>query len=163
MTREFPTTSVPPASEGDINYSLDLQLQHFTGATLVVGDTVFLSDDGVEVLASTDGSYYAVNAYSFRDADAEEIGGMYARDDSGQNVVGFRVVDEADNDDDTVLEIESRSTTSATASVVISAARGDGAADTYIQLENDGSGEIDLIAPAAGHVRIGEKLNLLGA
>lgn len=162
---EFPITPGPDEAAGGISYSLDLILSHFTGSTLVVGDTVFLSDEGVEILASTDGNYYAVNAYSFKDADNVEIGGMYARDDDGQNVVGFRVVDQAGNGDDTVLEIISHcdDTVGVTASTVIGTKRGTNSMDTYIQLEDDGTGEIDILTPAGGRVRIGEKLNLLGA
>ena len=78
MARKFPKSRPINESESEINYSVGLQLQRFTGATLVVGDTLFMSDEGVELLASTDGSYYAVNAYSFIDSDGEEIGGMSA-------------------------------------------------------------------------------------
>ena len=166
MTRKFPVVPQPPESADEISYSVDveLQLQHFTGSTLVIGDTLFLSDEGVEILASTDGSYYAVNAYSFMTVDKEEIGGMYGRDDAGQNVVGFRVIDEAENDDDTVLEIASTSTTSANATVTIQANRESESTDTYIYLERgDSASEIDLITNAAsGRVRIRPRINLLG-
>jgi len=164
MARKFPVTPAPSNEEERTSYKVDTNLSHFTGSTLVVGDTVFLSDDGVEVLASTDGNYDSVNAYSFIDSDTEEIGGMYGRDDTGQNVVGFRVVDEAANDDDTVLEIASTSTTSATASAVIQANRTGEATDTYLSMERAaGSSEIDIITnAAAGRVRIRPKINLLG-
>jgi hypothetical protein len=162
---EFPITPGPDDSDGGITYSVGIELSRFTGSTLIIGDTVFLSDEGVEVLASTDGNYYAVNAYSFRDADNEEIGGMYARDDAGQNIVGFRVVDQAGNDDDTILEIVSHceDTVGVTASVIIGTKRGTSSMDTVIQIEDDGTGEIDILTPTGGRVRIGEKLNLLGA
>ena len=160
---DFPITPGPNESEGSINYSVGIELQHFTGSTLVVGDTVFLSDEGVEVLASDDGSYYAVNAYSFRDTDDNEIGGMYARDDAGNNVVGFRVVDEAGNNDDTTLEMASTSTTDATAIVELIANRETEGTDTYIHMERgDGTAEIDILTPSSGRVRIGTYLQLLG-
>ena len=158
MARKFPVIPAP-ASDTDISYNV----QHFQGATLVVGDTVFMSDEGLEVLASDDGSYYAVNAYSFIDADRNEIGGMYGRNDSGPNVVGFRVVDEAANNDDTVLEIASTSTTSAEATVTIQANREGESTDTYLYLERSANSEIDLITnAAAGRVRIRPRLNLVG-
>jgi hypothetical protein len=161
---EFPITPGPSDSESGINYSIGIELQRFTGSTLIIGDTVFLSDDGVEVLASDDGSYYAVNAYSFKDTDNNEIGGMYARDDSGNNVVGFRVVDEAGNDDDTTLEIASTSTTNATAIVDLIANRETEGTDTYIHLErSDSAKEIDILTPSGGRVRIGQKMQLLGS
>jgi hypothetical protein len=158
MARKFPVIPAP-IDETDISYTL----QHFQGATLVVGDTVYMSDEGLEVLASDDGSYYAVNAYSFIDAGKNEIGGMYGRDDTGQNVVGFRVVDEAVNDDDTVLEIASTSTTSAEATVTIQANRSGESTDTYLYLERSANSEIDIITnAAAGRVRIRPRLNLVG-
>ena len=166
MAREFPSTKagVGEDDESGINYSVAFDLNVFSGSTLVVGETVFLSDDGVEVLASTDGSYYAVNAYSFIDADKKEIGGMYGRDDAGQNVVGFRVIDQAANDDDTVLEIASTSTTDATATVDIQANRSGESTDTYLHLEkSDTASEIDLLTNlTSGRVRIGPKINILG-
>ena len=161
---DFPITQGPDEGDSTINYSVGIELQRFTGSTLIIGDTVFLSDEGVEVLAGTDGSYYAVNAYSFKDADGNEIGGMYARDDAGNNVVGFRVVDEAGNDDDTTLEIASTSTTDATAIVELIANRETEGTDTYIHLErSDSAQEIDLMTPSGGRVRIGRKLQLLGS
>ena len=57
MTRTFPTTPAPLSDDDNISYSVGIELNRFTGSTLVVGDTVFLSDEGVEILASTDGSY----------------------------------------------------------------------------------------------------------
>lgn len=164
MTRQFPITPAPADGDDNISYSVGFNLSRFTGTTLVVGDTVFLSDEGVEVLASTDGSYYAVNAYSFIDADGDEIGGMYGRDDSGQNVAGFRVVDQAGKGDDTLLQIASSSTDEATASVSISATRAGEAGGAAITLAQGAStSSIDILADADGRVRIGRKLNLLGA
>ncbi len=163
--RKFPVTP-PPADESadSISYTVDADLSHYTGATLVVGDTVFLSPEGVEILASTDGNYYVVSAYSFKDADGEEIGGIYGRDDTGQNVIGLRAVDEAGNDDDTVIEIVSESTTDAAAEIVIQASRDGEGTDTYISLERSADSEIDITtALASGRVRIAPKINLLGA
>ena len=160
---DFPITPGPKEGDESINYAVSIELQRFTGATLIIGDTVFLSDEGVEVLAGSDGSYYAVNAYSFRDTDGAEIGGMYARDDSGNNVVGFRVVDEAGSDDDTTLEIASTSSTNATAIVELIANRDGEGSDTYIHLErSDTAQEIDILTPGSGRVRIGRYLQLLG-
>ncbi len=163
MARKFPKILQPAEADNEISYNVSMELQHFTGVTLVIGDTVILSDDGVQVIGSTDGDYYAVNAYSFIDADTNEIGGMYGRDDAGQNVVGFRVVDEAANDDDTVLEIASTSTTDAEAHVTIQANRTGESTDTYIYLERSANSEIDIISnAAAGRVRIRPRINLLG-
>ena len=164
MARKFPKILQPTEADNEISYNVSMELQHFTGVTLVIGDTVILSDDGVQVIGSTDGDYYAVNAYSFIDADTNEIGGMYGRDDAGQNVVGFRVIDEAGNNDDTVLEIASTSTTSAQATVTIQANRESESTDTYLYLERgDSASEIDMITNAAsGRVRIRPRINLLG-
>jgi hypothetical protein len=164
MPRKFPVTPQPAESEGGINYSVGIELNRFTGSTLVIGDTVFLSDDGVEVLASTDGSYYSVNAYSFIDSDNEEIGGMYGRDDSGQNVVGFRAVDIAENGDDTLVQIASTCESGATASASITANQDGVSGSASITLEQgDSTSEVDILADSDGRVRIGRKLNLLGA
>ena len=164
MGSDLPITPGPDEAESGISYSVDLELQHFSGSTLVIGDTVFLSDEGVAVLASTDGSYDAVNAYSFKDAADREIGGLYGRDDSGNNVVGFRVVDAAGNDDDTTLEMASTCSTEATAIVELIANRETEGTDTYIHLErSDTTADIDILTPASGRVRIGRVLNLLGA
>jgi len=160
---DFPITPGPSKGDSTINYSVGIELQRFSGSTLIIGDTVFLSDEGVEVLASDDGSYYAVNAYSFRDTDGAEIGGMYARDDAGNNVVGFRVVDEAGRNDDTTLEIASTSSTNATAVVELMANRDGEGTDTYIHLErSDSAQQIDILTPSSGRVRIGRYLQLLG-
>ncbi|MFN2171461.1 MAG: hypothetical protein ACK2T4_06735 [Candidatus Promineifilaceae bacterium] len=160
---DFPITPGPSEGDSTINYSVGIELQRFSGSTLIIGDTVFLSDEGVEVLASDDGSYYAVNAYSFRDTDGAEIGGMYARDDAGNNVVGFRVIDEVGRNDDTTLEIASTSSTNATAVVELMANRDGEGTDTYIHLErSDSAQQIDILTPSSGRVRIGRYLQLLG-
>jgi hypothetical protein len=160
---DFPITPGPSKGDSTINYSVGIELQRFSGSTLIIGDTVFLSDEGVDVLASDDGSYYAVNAYSFRDTDGAEIGGMYARDDAGNNVVGFRVIDEVGRNDDTTLEIASTSSTNATAVVELMANRDGEGTDTYIHLErSDSAQQIDILTPSSGRVRIGRYLQLLG-
>ncbi|MFN2190856.1 MAG: hypothetical protein ACK2U0_00815 [Candidatus Promineifilaceae bacterium] len=160
---DFPITPGPSEGDSTINYSVGIELQRFSGSTLIIGDTVFLSDEGVDVLASDDGSYYAVNAYSFRDTDGAEIGGMYARDDAGNNVVGFRVIDEVGRNDDTTLEIASTSSTNATAVVELMANRDGEGTDTYIHLErSDSAQQIDILTPSSGRVRIGRYLQLLG-
>ena len=160
---DFPITPGPSEGDSTINYSVGIELQRFSGSTLIIGDMVFLSDEGVDVLASDDGSYYAVNAYSFRDTDGAEIGGMYARDDAGNNVVGFRVIDEVGRNDDTTLEIASTSSTNATAVVELMANRDGEGTDTYIHLErSDSAQQIDILTPSSGRVRIGRYLQLLG-
>ncbi len=163
--RSFPTTPAPLSDDDDhISYRVDFELSRFSGSTLVVGDTVFLSDEGVEILAGSDGSYDAVNAYSFIDSERDEIGGMYGRDDSGQNVVGFRVIDQAQKGDDTLLQIASTSTDEATASIDIIANRAGESGGASISLQQgESTSEIDILADAGGRVRIGRKLNLLGA
>lgn len=165
MARRFPMTPQPAEGADHITYSVDYELQQFAGATLVVGETVYLSDDGVEVLASTSGSYDSANAFSFVDADRNEVGGMYARDDSGQNSVGFRALDENADDVDVVLEIVAESTTSASSSISITAQRDGESSDTTITMERGAAtSEIDILtALASGRVRIAPKINLLGA
>ncbi len=102
--RKFPTTESPVSAEdSSISYHVAADLSHYTGQTLVIGETVFLSDEGVDLLAGTSGNFDAVNAYSFIDADRNVIGGVYARDDSGQNIIGIQAVDEAGEGDDTFL------------------------------------------------------------
>jgi len=160
MTRTFPTTPAPLSDDDNISYSVGIELNRFTGSTLVVGDTVFLSDEGVEILASTDGSYYAVNAYSFIDSERDEIGGMYGRDDSGQNVVGFRVVDQAEKGDDTLLQIASTAQPGAEAQVTITANQDGGDSAAIILQQDDSDSKITILA--GDFVRIGRKLNLLG-
>ncbi len=162
MPRKFPISPQPDESDA-INYTVSNDLSRFTGRTLVVGDTVFLSDDGVAVLAGSGGAYEALNAYNFMDEGGEEIGGMYGRDDGGQNIIGLRVVDGGGDDDDTLLELASESGDEATASVLIQAVREGEGTDTYINLERgDAGGSIDILAPAGGRVRVGRRLNLLG-
>jgi hypothetical protein len=160
MARQFPVTNQPEDQEGGISYSVGIELNRFTGSTLVIGDTIFMSDEGVELLASTDGSYYAVNAYSFIDSERDEIGGMYGRDDSGQNVVGFRVVDQAGKGDDTLLQIASTAQPGAEAQVTITANQDGGDSAAIILQQDDSDSKITILA--GDFVRFGRKLNLLG-
>jgi hypothetical protein len=164
MPRKFPVAGLPSESS-NISYNVQEHVNHITGTQLVIGDTVFMSDDGVDVLASSDGNYNAVNAYSFVDEDGDEIAGMYARDDSGQNTCGFRVVDEAGKGDDTMLEIASTSGASASAKCRLQTNRDSESTDTYLSLERGtGTSEVDIMTEAsAGRVRIKPRINLLGA
>ena len=114
--RKFPITESPVGAEdSSISYHIAADLSHYTGQTLVIGETVFLSDEGVDLLASTSGNFDAVNAYSFIDSDRNVIGGIYARDDSGQNIIGIQAVDEAGEGDDTFLNLSSIAGASASA------------------------------------------------
>jgi hypothetical protein len=161
MTRRFPVTNQPDDQEGGITYSVGFELNQFQGTTLVVGDTVFLSDEGVEVLASTDGSYYAVNAYSFIDSDRDEIGGLYGRDDTGQNLVGLRVVDEAEKGDDTHLQIVSSAQVGAQGKVTLLAEQDGGDYVTLILQQSDSTSRITMLAN--DYLMLGRKILMLGA
>ena len=75
--RKFPTTESPVGAEdSSISYHVAADLSHYTGQTLVIGETVFLSDEGVDFLASTSGNFDDVNAYSFIDSDRNVIDGL---------------------------------------------------------------------------------------
>lgn len=164
MTRErpFPIAPGSPGDDETIVYRITPG-----GATVVVaGDTVIIGDDGIQVVASLSGNYGDQNAYTFIDNDGYDIGGLYARDDSGQNVIGLRAVDPPANGDDTILQITSTadptSVSTAAAEVQITADRVGETTDTYINLTKDNnSSEIDIIT--TDRVRISPTLNLLGA
>jgi len=161
MPRQFPVTNQPEDQEGGISYSVGIELNRFTGSTLVIGDTVFLSDEGVELLASTDGSYYAVNAYSFIDSDRDEVGGLYGRDDNGQNLVGLRVIDEANKGDDTVMQIISTAQSGAEAKVTITANQEGGDSTALIIQQDDSNSKITMLADT--YLMLGRKVMLVGA
>jgi len=161
MPRQFPVTNQPDDQEGGISYSVGIELNRFTGSTLVIGDTVFLSDEGVELLASTDGSYYAVNAYSFIDSDRDEVGGLYGRDDNGQNLVGLRVIDEANKGDDTVMQIISTAQSGAEAKVTITANQEGGDSTGLIIQQDDSNSKITMLADT--YLMLGRKVMLVGA
>ncbi len=161
MPRQFPVTGQPDDQEGGITYSVGFELNQFQGTTLVVGDTVFLSDEGVEVLASTDGSYYAVNAYSFIDSDRDEIGGLYGRDDAGQNLIGLRVVDEAANGDDTHLQIASTAQTGAEGKITLVAEQDGGDSTAIILQQDDSNSKITILAE--DYILMGYTIKMLGA
>ena len=161
MARQFPVTNQPEDQEGGISYSVGIELNRFTGSTLVIGDTIFMSDEGVELLASTDGSYYAVNAYSFIDSERDEIGGLYGRDDSGQNLIGLRVVDEAEKGDDTQLQIISTAQSGAEAKVSITANQDGGDSTAIILQQDDSNSKITMVAES--YLLLGRKIMLLGA
>ena len=161
MPRQFPVTNQPEDQEGGISYSVGIELNRFTGSTLVIGDTVFLSDEGVELLASTDGSYYAVNAYSFIDSDRDEVGGLYGRDDTGQNLVGLRVIDEANKGDDTLMQIVSSARAGAEAKVTLTANQEGGSSTAIIIQQDDSNSKITMVAET--YLLLGRKVMLLGA
>ena len=161
MTRTFPTTPAPLSEDDNISYSVDFELSQFSGTMLVVGDTVFLSDEGVEVLASTDGNYYSVNAYSFIDSERDEIGGLYGRDDTGQNLVGLRVIDEANKGDDTLMQIVSSARAGAEAKVTLTANQEGGSSTAIIIQQDDSNSKITMVAET--YLLLGRKVMLLGA
>ena len=161
--RPFPVVEGGAEENTAVSYSVGFDLSRFRGTTLVVGDTVFLSDEGVQVLASTTGSYTSLNAYSFIDSDGNEIGGMYARDDEGANVIGFRATDTAAEGEDVTVNITAEGTGSAAALLNFTAVRSGESVDTSITLERSGStSRIDLAAAANGRIRLSPAINLLG-
>ena len=165
--RKFPTTESPVSAEdSSISYHIAADLSHYTGQTLVIGETVFLSDEGVDLLASTSGNFDAVNAYSFIDADRNVIGGIYARDDSGQNIIGIQAVDEAGEGDDTFLNLSSIAGASASAYLNIGVQIEGQSGSTAITLTKvaDTRSDINLYTDfTVGRVRIAPKLQLLGS
>ena len=163
--RVFPIQPKLPGDDDTLIYKIFAD-STFDSSYLVIGDTVFLSDEGIEVVASTDGNYADQNAYTFRDDDGRDIGGLYGRDDSGQNVIGIRAVDPPANGDDVLVEIHSladpTTVSTATAIVNIQAGRVGEATDTYISItKDDNSSDINIIT--SDRVRISPKINLLGA
>ena len=166
MTRKRPFPIQPdlPADDDTLVYKIFGTAAD--SSYLVIGDTVFLSDEGIEVLASSDGNYSDQNAYTFRDDDGYDIGGMYARDDSGQNIVAVRAVDPIAAGDDVLLEFQSladpTTVSTATATLNLQADREGETTDTYISLTKDNnSSKINIIT--TDRVRISPVINLLGA
>ena len=167
MTRErpFPIQPQLPGDDDTLVYKI-FGDSTFDSSYLVIGDTVFLSDEGIEVLASADGNYDDQNAYTFRDDDGRDIGGLYGRDDSGQNVIGIRAVDPPGNGDDVLVELQSladpTNVSTATATVNLQADREGETTDTYISIvKDDNSSDINLIT--TGRVRISPQIQMLGA
>ena len=82
MSRErpFPVYPGDPADDETIVYRIFPQGTAFDSNFLVIGETVFLSDEGIEVVASADGNYADQNAYTFRDSDGRDVGGLYGRE-----------------------------------------------------------------------------------
>ncbi|MDX1418092.1 MAG: hypothetical protein R3293_28075 [Candidatus Promineifilaceae bacterium] len=167
MTRERPFP-IAPGSPGD-DETIVYRITPGGASVVIAGDTVHIGDDGIQVVASLSGNYGDQNAYTFIDNDGYDIGGLYARDDSGQNVIGLRAVDPPANGDDVLLQLvataDPTSVTTAAAQVQITADRVGESTDTYINLEKDNnSSEIDIITGGSGgRVRISPMLNLLGA
>ncbi len=163
--RTFPVQPQLPGDDETLVYKI-FGDSTFDSNYLVVGDTVFLSNEGIEVLASTTGNYVDQNAYTFRSEDGLDIGGLYARDDAGQNVIGIRSVDPAVSGDDVLVELQALADPdgSATAAAIVNlqADREGESSDTYVQvLKDNNDSNIDLIT--TGRVRVTPTLNLLGA
>lgn len=163
--RPFPIQSQLPGDDDALVYKIFADAT-FDSSYLIIGDTVFLSDEGIQVVASADGNYADQNAYSFRDKDGADVGGLYGRDDAGQNVIGIRAVDPPANGDDVLVEIQALADptdlSTAAASVNIQADRVGESTDTYISLVKDnGNSDINIIT--SDRVRISPKINLLGA
>jgi hypothetical protein len=167
--RPFPVATQPDDREGGTTYSVGFELSRFTGATLVVGETVFLSDDGVSVLANVLETDDPTNAYSFIDAEGKEIGGLYGRDDPTQNVISLRAVDTTGAGEAMIVNVtaiaDDDNEPTATATVSFDARISGEATDTAVTLtRNNTTSSIDLTAKGPnGRVRITPKLNLLGA
>ena len=170
MSRErpFPIGPGAPGDDDSIVYKISTGGE-FNSDYIVIGETVHLSGEGIQVVASLDGNYQDQNAYSFIDDDGYDIGGLYARDDAGQNVIGLRAVDPPAVGDDVILQLlataDPTNVSTAAAQVTIAADRVGEASDTYISLEKDNnSSEIDIVAALAnGRVRVAPKINLMGA
>jgi len=167
MTRErpFPVQPQLPGDDDTLVYKI-FGDSLFDSSYLVIGDTVFLSDEGIEILASSDGNYADQNAYTFINADREDIGGVYGRDDAGQNVIGIRSLDPPALGDDVLVELQSladpTNVSTATATVNLQADREGEATDTYISItKDDNSSDINIIT--TDRVRISPELQLLGA
>jgi hypothetical protein len=162
--RPFPSQPLPNAAADDVSYSVQFALNRFSGATLVVGDTVFLSDEGIQVLASTSGSYDALNAYTFIDSGGDDIGGLYGRDDPNQNIITLKVTDDAENGQDMVINLLAEADDGA-AYVNIEAGRDGQAADTGIAVaRTETESRVDIQARGTdGRVRLSPALNLFGA
>ena len=170
MSRErpFPIHPQLPSDEDVVIFKIfgDTSTVPFDSSYLVIGDTVFLSDEGIEILASADGNYADQNAYTFINADREDIGGVYGRDDSGQNVIGIRSLDPPALGDDVLVELQSladpTNVSTATATVNLQADREGEATDTYISItKDDNSSDINIIT--TDRVRISPEIQLLGA
>ena len=167
--RTLPVQPQLPGDDDTIVYKITGGGSLTDASYLIVGDTVFLSDEGIQVVASVDGNYDDQNAYTFRDADGRDIGGLYARDDAGQNIVAIRAVDPPAAGDDVLVELEARADpttiSTAAAQVNVQATRVGEATDTVISLsKDDNSSDINIITHATdGRVRIKPRLNLVGA
>jgi hypothetical protein len=161
--RPFPLSTYGPGDDDTIIYKISGQ-----GNVLVGGETVFIGDDGIQVVASLSGNYEDQNAYTFVDNDGYDIGGLYGRDDAGQNIIALRAVDPPGNGDDTILQIVSTADPTnagtAAATVSITADRAGEPTDTTITLlKDDNESEIDILTNlSSGRVRIGPKINLAG-
>jgi len=166
MTRKrtFPVQPQLPGDDDTLVYKIfgtELDSNY-----LVIGDTVFLSTEGIEILASTDGNYNDQNAYTFINADRYDIGGMYARDDAGQNVVALRAVDPTAVGDDVIVSMQAladpENVSTATATINLQADREGESTDTYISInKDDNSSDINIIT--TDRVRISPKIQMLGA
>ena len=165
--RPFPIVPSTPGDDDTIVYKITGD--SFDANFVVIGETVYLSAEGIQVVASLSGNYSDQNGYTFVDDDGHDIGGLYGRDDSGQNIVALRAVDPPANGDDTIIQIVSTAdptdVSSAAAQVNIAADRVGESSDTYISLEKDNNAsEIDILTGLGhGRVRLGPKLNLLGS
>jgi hypothetical protein len=135
------------------------------GKTLVVGETVYLGSGGIQVVASMDGNWNDQNAYTLVDNDGQDIGGLYGRDDAGQNIIGLRAVDPPANGDTVILQIaataDPANVSTAAARVEVAATRAGETADTFVTLQrDDNTSEIDLNCGENGRVRIAPLLML---
>ena len=166
--RKFPVQPQLAGDDDTIVYKIFADSGTFD-SNYLIGETVFLSDEGIQIVAPTDGSYYDQNAYTFKSEDNQDIGGLYGRDDSGQNIIAIRAVDPPGTGDDVLVELEAHADPStvstATAQVNVQATREGEATDTYMSLvKDDNSSEVNLITHATdGRVRIKPQLQLVGA
>ncbi|NCF69298.1 MAG: hypothetical protein GWP61_25380 [Chloroflexi bacterium] len=168
--RKFPIQPALPGDDDTLIYKIfvDTGPGAFDSSYLVIGETVFLSTEGIEIVASTDGNYADQNAYTFRDSDGRDIGGVYGRDDTGQNVIGIRAVDPPAAGDDVFVELvahaDPTNVSTAAATVNLQATREGESTDTFITVTKDNSSsEIDITTKtASGRVRVHPVLNIMG-
>ena len=167
MTREraFPIQSDQGGDDSTLVYKV-LQ-STFDGAYVVVGDTVFLSDEGIEILHG-DGTYASQNAYSIVDDDHNDLGGLYGHHDTTKpsTALTLQVNDEEGEGSDLTLYLRSFADPTADSGVnslvSIQADRVGEATNTFVRVfKDDVSSYVQLYA--AGQIQIKPKIGLVGA
>lgn len=105
-------------------YGLYSQNAYLKGTVSAANDVVRLDDNGVQVKATTNASFYSTNAYRLMDGSgAVEMGGVYGRDYSSAYTIGLQVYGDASH--------------SALVGVGAKGANASGAATAYIEARNN--------------------------